>query len=469
MSGFVNVLKNVLFKVFSTVLEPVLSAYIQIWWTIVKSIIGTWWGMLLYFVYKTMLKTVDLLNGILNIFSGVDKVNLIDNGETLNISFIEVFFKLDVVSKGFLAFTLLGIALTLIFTIYATVKSMSSMTLENKNPISKVLTNCMKSMTMFAMIPILCLFLLNISSAMMISLNNAFLVSNYKDLGVEENFKQPSLGTMIFLNTSYRASYDDKYNIDKMLGPFTSSSHYTPTMTDPVRSPYFMGTKSVYDLEAVTDSFRLIDVDYFVGYLTAGFMIFVLSGTIIMFIKRIFEIILLYLVAPFFAATIPLDDGAMFKRWRDKFVTKFFTCFGSIIAMNLFMVFVPALMFTQDLVFIDESPMLSYIIKLLFICGGAFAIFKGQHLVTEILDEQEAENERRSMMFIASTAKKAASTAAQAGAAVATGGSSALAAGATKAMGAAAKAGQAAQKFGQAGAKALGRYAKSGDKNEEGK
>ena len=58
-------------------------------------------------------------------------------------------------------------------------------------------------------------------------------------------------------------------------------------------------------------------------------------------IKRIYDITILFLVMPGFAATIPLDDGLRFKKWQEKIVSSVFSAYGVLIGINLFFVLVP--------------------------------------------------------------------------------------------------------------------------------
>ena len=63
----------------------------------------------------------------------------------------------------------------------------------------------------------------------------------------------------------------------------------------------------------------------------------------------------------------------------------------------------------------------------MFIAGGAYAVFKGQHLITQIMNEEEAHRERAGMQVILNSARQVAQIGQQAGMAAATGGASAAA------------------------------------------
>lgn len=479
MSGFLSILENLFISIFGKILEPVLIAFLQVWWEIFKNIFGVFLGILLYYAYTTLLRFIDILEVIFGIFAGTDLVSY--GGKDM--SFLEVFFNLDIVSNVFLMFTALGIALTLIFSVYMTVKSISDMSLENKNPISKVLSNCMKSMLMFAIVPFLCLFLLRLSSTLIVGVSNAFDAA----INVEANSSQSqnestnknttetnqtitscTLGTTLFLLTTEDAEKNSGngplkafLNIEKPGNAGTNTTNGGANVFSFSKKPWsdFLpgGTKKYYNLTDAQECFTLLDINYFVGFLTAFFLIIVLSGSIVIFIKRTFEIVLLYLVAPFFAATIPLDDGATFKKWRELFIAKFFTAFGSIFAMKLYLIIIPMVTNSNSIVFSNSSSILNMIIKVAIICGGALTIFKSTSLITSILNEEEANKESETMMMALNKTKEYGQKAVQVGAAVASGGASA-ATGLAQGGAAFAQSAASGQKFCQSAANGLRAY-----------
>ena len=128
------------------------------------------------------------------------------------------------------------------------------------------------------------------------------------------------------------------------------------------------------------------------GILAAGLIFLLLAGACLSCIKRIFDLLLLYLVSPYFAATISLDGGGKFKGWRELFIAKFFACFGSIFSMELFLILAPVISSSKVVTFFPDTTA-DNIARLFFIFGAAYAIFKGNILFMSILNEQEAQFE----------------------------------------------------------------------------
>ena len=57
--------------------------------------------------------------------------------------------------------------------------------------------------------------------------------------------------------------------------------------------------------------------------------------------KRVYEIIVVYLVMPVSLSTLPLDEGARFKIWRETLITKIIIAYGAVFAVNVFVLLMP--------------------------------------------------------------------------------------------------------------------------------
>ncbi|MCI7796503.1 MAG: hypothetical protein MR528_09425 [Lachnospiraceae bacterium] len=293
------------------------------------------------------------------------------------------------ISTAFLYITVMAVAICIIFTIYKTVKSISDMALEDKNPISKVLTDVMKAIVTFMMIPFLCIFLLQLSSAITKQVNIAFASAQGTD---------GSIGTVVFLAAGMDADKQTTTAKDIRTGQIEKSSGRAPAFNDSIRGPYMAGTKDYRNMKQVKKDFHSANFDYLIGFTSAILLILILAVVVLKFIRRIFELLLLYLVSPLFVSTIPLDDGAIFARWRELFVAKFFSGFGSIFAMKYYLMVVPYFT-SSNLVLYDpylpNGTMINNVLRLFLIVGGAWAVYHGQTLVMDILAPQISFEEKQ--------------------------------------------------------------------------
>lgn len=350
---FLDPLKRLFKSIFDTVLSPVISSVAQILINMTGSLLTDVFSSLLLRFFVTLLKLVDFLESIFNIFSGVSPVKY--KGETTYL--LDLFFNMEPLQKAFLMITLLASGIALIFTMYATAKSISDMVLENKNPISTVLKRSFKSMITFLMVPLLCLFMLQFSTSLLKQLNTVFAYT------LSGN-KNSTMGDVLFITASGEAA-----NSREVLSKFATGQRYE-------------------NLDSIKNNFDIKKINYIVAYLGTGIVILIMLGAILLFIRRILEILLLYTAAPFFVSAMPLDDGVMFGKWRDLFVAKVLSGFGAIISMKIYFLIAPAL--TNGDITLSLNASLNRCMQLFIVIGGAWAVYKGQHMILQILNPDAA-------------------------------------------------------------------------------
>lgn len=200
--------------------------------------------------------------------------------------------------------------------------------------------------------------------------------------------------------------------------------------------------------------------NYPLVYIASIGVILIMLCSMFVFIRKIIEVVILYITSPLFVATMPLDGGSTFKRWREMFVGKLLSGFGIVIAMNLVMIFIPMIM-SSNFSFSDNIG-LDVTIKIVFVVGCMYAAWKSNTTILEVINPEVAAADRASAMVVAGMVKMAANTAKDAALAAATGGGSLAAKGAaTAAKGAASAAGGSGNAF-TGGGGGLGNVAKIG-------
>ncbi len=423
-------------------------------------------GVVLQWILFYLLHIVDVFQEFFDVFAGTQTVKKDGNEMYL----LDVFLTNDGVKQALIAVTFIGVAICFIFTIYSVAKSMGSYALEHKRPISDVMKTALKSCIAFMIVPIMMYFGSQLSSAILVSTENAII-------GVTGSDESPKLSTILFLSGTF--GDDDEPNAS-----FTSGK----------RADYFNGKKSIYnpgdylvdfnmypslDLENIQAVFQSqaddvkvsdktangikdkkdIDTDfslddlsknaktfpnlfeslynYPVVYLASIGVILIMLCSMFVFIRKIIELVILYVTSPLFVSTMPLDGGTTFKRWREMFIGKLFSGFGIVIAMNLVMIFIPMIM-SSNFSFSDNIA-LDITIKIVFVVGCMYAAWKSNTTILEVINPEVAAADRASAMVVAGMVKMAANTAKDAAMAAVTGGGSLAAKGVAKAAGSAAK------------------------------
>lgn len=380
-----NLLTTVFTWIFQEILAPILMPILQ---ETLNFLIDLWlklYSTQLYLLFSGVLKLIDYLQTAFDVFIGLEDVTYTEaNGQVITGSLVEVLMQQKTVSTVFWMITLGALGIALMLTIYATAKSAFDLDFENKRPVSKVLTAMMKTFIQFFTVPFLVYFLLKLAAVILRGVVSAFGASG-----------STSLGRIVFTIASLDAAKESAYNLSTATGNITLGT----SPEDIIRYPFYsmggdgVATRDYGDIKAVTEYFDLSSFDYLIGFIAAIFLLFTIGVCLIVFVQRIFEIILLYLVSPYFVCMIPLDDGEKFGRWREMFIGKCFTGFGSAIGMRLFLMICPLVMGNQIRFGTAISPEMDYMMKLFFLAGGAWAVNKSGSMITSLLSSQAGSTE----------------------------------------------------------------------------
>ena len=91
------------------------------------------------------------------------------------------------------------------------------------------------------------------------------------------------------------------------------------------------GVESIRDLNVIVLMFGSI------------LLVSVLFSAVFGLVSRIFDLVLLFITYPVFAATLPLDGNTRFKMWTEKFIGKLFGAYSIVIGLDLVFILIPAI------------------------------------------------------------------------------------------------------------------------------
>ena len=180
------------------------------------------------------------------------------------------------------------------------------------------------------------------------------------------------LDRVLFLSGTSGAANNEVYNQD-------------PYLLDGLRGAFYTGERSIYHIDEVKDAFNIGigGISYIFIWVLAYFTIRNLLRCIFGCIMRIFNMVSLYIVAPFAIAPMPLDDGEKFRQWTMAMVIQVLGILGTIIPMRLIILFAPIIMLPELVLF--DSGVLNFFGKVLLIVGGLQAVEGFSSMITGIL------------------------------------------------------------------------------------
>lgn len=374
---FVATLLGNLFQwIFNTILLPILTAVLKSVLPWFLNLLKDIFSGILYRILSWIFKMIDYMNIAFDIFIGTSHVSY--NGK--NQSLLNAMMSVGLVSKAFWIITALGIGIAMLLCIYAVIKSSMDFNFENKRPIGAVMRSMLKCFFQFLTIPFFIIFILQLSGIILTSFDTA--LSNPSAHGKQ------TLGCIMFGITSLDAATNSSSNL-------STAASGQDVLTSGKRGEFYYGNLDYMEIDEVKKYFNLSKFDYLVGIIMGIFLAAILLICCITFIRRIFEVLTLYLVSPLFVSTMPLDDGEKFNKWRELFIAKVFSGYGSVLSMKLYLLLCPIIIGSSiQWGGSDTSKEATYFIKLIFLVGGAWAMLKIGPMITSIINMQNGQEEQ---------------------------------------------------------------------------
>ncbi|MCR4938405.1 MAG: hypothetical protein K5987_09655 [Lachnospiraceae bacterium] len=360
LSGFLEFLQDILRSVFEAVLMPVLKTVFNLLVNMIGELIISVFSGIFLRAWVILLKLIDFLQGIFGIFSGMTKLTINDN--LSNQGLLEYLFGLGPVQRSFLVVISISVVLCMVSTMVAVIRSVADSPFENKKPLSAVFRTVMQAILTFLLLQFACLFAIQMVTQVMLQI----------DKGLNANSDSTSMANTIF----YLLASPQAKGGEDSIAKFKSGQNYA-------------------DLSEVERCFDYVHFDWIVCFVATIVILLILLATIIQSIQRLLMVVILYIISPLFVGYMPIDEGKSFGQWRDTFVAYLISAFSPMIAMRLYMMFLP-IMLDEDLKFPGDVSMT--LVKLLFILGGSFAIFTSRNLLVKIINpslgQQLDENTR---------------------------------------------------------------------------
>lgn len=398
-----GLLSDVFSFIFDTVLGGVLKTVIQKIVEIAAKLIWSIIARFFFMIERYLLIIVDMLEDCFKVLAGVKDVSTTD-GRTG--SLLSILAGTGFVTTTILIVVAVSVVLCFFFSILATIKSISDMGGQESKPVGHVIRMTAQALFRMILIPIMGLFLIVLGDKIMVSITTAMTLS-----------ENSSIARTIFVMSTLDAVNEDdgakdmKGNLVKSkseIRKYNSSTRYAAVsgskdaadygLTDKFRKPFYEGTKSYRNWTDVGDTFALTRIDYFIGIGCAFFFIMILGTIMFVLVSRIFDVIVLLIIEPLFVCQMPLDDGEAYKKWSDLFLGKLFSGYGMVVAMYLYLL-VAAQVFNGEIAFFPPGTdtVSDYLMKMLLLIGGGFAVMQAGPLVTSILSVMASMNESATM------------------------------------------------------------------------
>ncbi len=309
-----------------------------------------------------ILRIIEGIIEIFNIIFGID--NLVYNSKEINI--IDFLITDSKMINIFYSILLITVFLGAIFSIVSIIKNMISNNKNIQNIIGKYIISFLSTLIVLMIV----LIVIAISNSFLVLLLDIFdyqLDVNISklifDCSVSHWFSSYSINEVDFLLD----------NVNNILGTYKLE----PYSVWPIEWKY----NGMLNPNAFM---------YLPALITSSIVLICLGYSCITITKRIYQILLLYLIMPLSLTTIALDDGIRFKYWQEQFIKEIVTSFSLLFAINIFSIIIPIISNMQFISTISKYGNL--LLRHLMICGGAVFIPTSQKIINKIFFNQNPIN-----------------------------------------------------------------------------
>ena len=313
---------------------------------------------LILLLFLWFLKVID---GIMEIFSAIAGVTDVTyQGKRVNI--IEFIVGDSTVGTIFWCVFILAVGLTCIFTIVALVKNMIA---NNRNITTIIGKFFLALLGTLAMVVVVILGIL-ISNAILVLVSEIFEIGNTTKLS----------------NSIFNACVGDWVN-----GYSINEINVSTLSVRKIFGDYNTAAFGIWPTSWKNNGMVNPDTFLYLPSMIAsiGLMIAMVVA-IINLAKRVYEIVLLYIVLPVSMSTIAIDDGARFKIWRETFVTKIVLAYGTVFSVNIFILILPII---SKMKIPGVSNFANSMFLIFMIIGGALVIPAGQTLFARLFGQAD--------------------------------------------------------------------------------
>lgn len=340
-------------------------------------------GDVLYNLFRILFVVIDIAQNLFRGFAGIGEIwygnEFISGGYSQNVAdpksggILYYILQQDLVKDMIISIALLGLFLIIIFTVMAFIKNVYS---AKQKKWQDIIGSSIKGLASFIVVPVMCMLGIWLSNILLVAIDGATRYGG--------NF---SVSGTLFISAAYDANKvrdidpsvgvtDDVIKVMKRQNIQFDESHdrkdidYFADQIDKTYSDRISWTKAT----DVGTFYRTIDVNYlFLG--VAGFFIIQPLVTIAFAMaRRLFILVMLFVISPGVAALYPLDEGAALGNWKKQFIQTTIGAYGAVAGMNLFFSLYPLF----DQIQWGAAFLVAPIVRL-------FVLIVGLNLVTEFV------------------------------------------------------------------------------------
>jgi len=373
-------------------------------------------GTLLYPLFSIIFILLDVVQGLFFAFAGIGEVKVTggsgffagtitgDNvdkmGQENGTGLIFYLLNTPLIKNLLISIMVLGLFLLVIFTTMAFIKNAYA---SKQKGWKEIVGNAIKGLANFIFIPVCCLLGIWLGNILLIAINGATSVGGATQMS-RKLFIASAYNANIYRNSN--GDIDEaKDNIEGFLevydmkgmfevkprsefGSDAEAANYYADLIDKIYSvgdgfgsagagvPLYSHTSVGPGVTKGAGYYNLYQINYLTLIIGGVFMAYVLISLTYGMIRRMFILLMLYVISPALCAMYPLDDGKAVGSWKGDFIKQTISAYGAVAGLNIFFSLIPLI---DNINFIAWSSnagdsIIDSIIQLLILVSGLFVV-----------------------------------------------------------------------------------------------
>lgn len=371
-------------------------------------------GMLLYPLFSVIFVFLRGIQNLFYAFAGVGAMTFdgttiggtVNSGAETDSGIIYFLFQTPVVRNMLFSIMFLALFLVVIFTVMAFIKNMYA---AKPKGWKEIIGSAIKGLANFVFLPICCLLGVWLGNILLQAINGATSSGGTTSMdrklficsAVNANkFRTGALGTdddtikelQDWANGKQYLNSNETYKGSSIqLG---QDAEYYALIVDDI---YANTNVNIQWYTSVGEYYSLFEINYLVLIAGGIFMLYALCALAFAMVRRLFILIILFIISPGVCALYPLDDGKAVGQWKDKFVKEFLSVYGSIAGINIFFSIMP-LIDKIGIVGLGADLFMNSIIQIFILTSGLMCVKEVTGLISGLIGANDAYGNASSQM-----------------------------------------------------------------------
>ena len=305
-------------------------------------------GMIIYPLFSILFVLIAAVQRVFEVFAGIGEMSFggtnISSGNTgaeTDTGIVYYLLTYPLVKNLLLSIMILALFLVIVFTAMAFIKNMYA---AKQKGWKEIVGNAIKGLANFIFIPVCCVLGVWLGNILLNAINGA--TSKGGATTMERKLFIASAYNANLYRTGEASGRDlavEVYNLGYGSGGETAVKE---GLTDEEYANIVDSVYSQTDIDLtwwqnVGKHYALWQINYIVLVVGGIFMLYVLGSMAFAMVRRLFYIVILFVISPGVCALYPLDEGGAVGSWKGEFVKQVVSAYGAVAGLNIFFSIVP--------------------------------------------------------------------------------------------------------------------------------